>query len=600
MQLDNVFDSERIRSAKRLRFHCYKTAFLTTLLISLLPITLYFNAIAIALIGIYIGSNLRKSADLATPTDSTEGHYMIGQVDPNDVVRYTAFGMGYDFFLWKEKRIALERQHGKVSAPVLRDLEHTLYPDMQPYAIDDSSIVQHVAVLMPTGGGKSVFYKNVLRQYIARGGGLIAIELKGTKDYVGAIVQLCRECNRMDDLRVIALDQPEHSHSYSPVISESTRGLINQLSGVQGQSSEEFFENIGRFGTSACVLCLKLQPGGRKWRVCDLSALLVDLDLLREYVRQINPNESKYHASGRRFLLMFLSFWRLNDEWNYREYKNHMSGIMSSFLGYCHSEYDEILNVYEPDAKIIEAFTEGKIIVFTASTNTDEKGINQMSRLLMGDISLTVGQLENQGFKCPVPTPLLIDEYRGMKDTRQANAWQLFRSVGVPIYLNVQNVEMLDDRKDPSFRNTVLGNSDTLIAGSARDEATQKIICDAAGEFLYKQRTETNSRSGSAGASSASSGLVTQDNSGVGHSDGYRESRESLVTPDDLRELAVGQMLVVSKNGASRVISPLTVTEEPPEWEDMGFVKFRRESSTDRAGIYEQHTRKLEDELLAG
>lgn len=595
--LENVFTSGRKRDAARILFRSFKLGTIGTFFVSALPIAfLYQSMLAIAL-SVYIGTQIRKAKELNTPVDTMKNHDLNGIIDPNDIARYTILGMGYDFQQWKEMRIELQRNHGQIGREELRDLEHNLFPDMRPFCLKDSSQVQHVAVMMPTGGGKSELYKTVLRQTIAKGGGLIAVELKGTIDYVGFIANICKECNRMDDLRVIALDQPEHSHSYSPVFQSTTRGLISQLSSLNGKSGEEFFENVARFGATACVLCLRLQPGGRSFRLSDVAALLGDLDELRALVKQINPHESQYHQSGFQYLLVYLNFWMLEGQWNYREYKKLMLGLMLSFLGYCHSEYDSIINVYEPDVVLREALTEGKIIVFTASTNIDEKGVNQMGRLLMSNLSLVVGDLESQGFKAPVPTPLFLDEYRGMRDPRHINMWQLFRSVNVPIWVNVQNASMLEDPTDASFSTSVIGNSDTLITGRAKDKATRELIADAAGEFIEKLRTETVSMSSSAGASSDASGFVTQDNAGLSQSDGYRENKDTLVSPEDLRELEDGQFIIISREGVYRVIGPMTVTAAIPKWSELNLVRFRKKQ-TNVHGIYENYVNKLKKELL--
>ena len=591
MPLENVFHSDQHRRAERIRYRSIKLSCFVVLLLSQFWMPLLGVILISGGFGLHLARSQHTISKLKARPNTMAQHDINGKIEAFDIARYTVLGMAYDFREWKQERQTIERNTGHVAREALRDLEHQLYPKMRPLCISDSALCQHATVVMPSGGGKSELYKIIQRQLVSRGAGMIGVDLKGTLDYVGAVYRFCEENNRLDDLRVIALDNTEYSHRYSPLASGSARGLIAQLSQLQGKSAQEFFDNVSRFGTTAAVLTLSLQPGAPKFRICDVAALLADLDELLMYVKRIDENESEEHKSGLAFLVAYLRYWQIDEEWNYKEYKDRMLGNMTTLLGYCFGSYDKIVNTYDPDVILRDVLTKGRIVIFTASTNTDEKGVNLMGKMLMNNLSQTIGELEAEGFKAALPCPLMIDEYRGMRDASQTGMWQLFRSVRMPIFVNVQNVSMLADPNDSAFQTSVLGNSDTLIVGRAKDSETRQLIADAAGSFLNKLRQESVGRNEGSGSSSDTSGIITQNNSGLSHSNGYRENEEDLVSTDDLRELEDGQFLTITREGVYRVIGQMTETKPVKDWGDMRLARFSH-AANDEHGIYEQFIKR--------
>lgn len=512
-----------------------------------------------------------------------------GLVDPElpdcDLRRSTYFGQAMPFSEWKANVEEIRNAKGTATADDMRMVLNESYSSMIPFMLTDDLMTRHVALLAATGTGKTELLLGIIQQQIRKGAGLILVEAKSDSDFAGSIYSMMKEANRLDQFKLINFEFPENSHTYNPFFSGGVRATLSTAMKIQANSTEEFWTDIARYTLTAAILTLKLQPGTPAFHIKDIIALLSDFDLLLSYTKKINESESTYHKDGSDWLYSFLRNWydEINQEWNYKNYKNLTQGIISKLSAFAHSEYSRIVNTYAPDVDLKQAILNNEVVVLSMSSLADKDGVELFGKLFISDLARAIGEIQLEKSKPLTMFPAIFDEYPSFMDESQVQLFQLARSANVPIIIAFQGVGFLENIS-PSFVEMVLGNCWHHLYCDIRDAKTREFAVKLAGNVLTQLESTAEGASTGASHSSEESGIVGNQSDGTSASVSTKATREELIQPEDFSTLDQGDGIMVAKSGTYRVRMPLVRNTFP----NVHFSQMRlvRRQPRGRPGIY--------------
>lgn len=393
-----------------------------------------------------------------------------------DFRRSTFMGKAMPWSEWKDRVDSMNNRHGTVTADGIRQSLIEAYPSMIPFMLQDDIMTRHVALLAATGTGKTELLIAVMQQQIKKGAGLILVEAKSDSDLSGALYAMMEEAGRLDEFRLINFEFPEISHTYNPFFSGGVRATISTAMKIQANSTEEFWTDVARYTLTAAILTMKLQPGAPAFHIKDIIACLSDFDLLLGFIDKIRKEDSTAHSDGREWLFSYLRYWRDDekDEWNYKQFKVLLQGLVAKLSAFAHSEYSRIVNTYSPDVDLKEAILNNQVVVLSMSSLADKDGVALFGKLFISDLARAIGEIQLEKSKPLMMCPAIFDEYPSFMDEQQVQLFQLARSANVPIIIAFQGVGFLENIS-PAFVEMVLGNCWTHVYCDIRDAKTREL-----------------------------------------------------------------------------------------------------------------------------
>jgi hypothetical protein len=134
----------------------------------------------------------------------------------------TAFG-----FAPKESAVSLGRGHG--------------FPWRKEW-LTESQLNHHVHIVGASGFGKTVLLSHIVQDRIAKGKGLLFVDLKGDRETIEQFNSFVRDAGRLQDLKVLSLAKHEASTGYY-LLSRSTANQLRDKVMKAFEWSEEFYKN---------------------------------------------------------------------------------------------------------------------------------------------------------------------------------------------------------------------------------------------------------------------------------------------------------------------------------------------------------------------
>lgn len=550
-----------------------------------IPITPLPLVIAIGVATAYFCMGIKREIDALDEPIIWDSKFVETSLPDCTMRRTTFLGQAMPFPEWRGKIESVRSRKGTATAEDIRHALNECYPLMQPFMLTDDQMTRHMAIMAATGTGKTELLLAIIQQQIRRGGGLILVEAKSDSDFAGAIYSMMREAGRLDQFKLINFEFPEQSHTYNPFFSGGVRATLTTAMKIQAKSKEEFWTDVARYTLSAAILTLKLQPGEPAFHIKDILALLSDFDLLLDYTRRINPDESTYHQDGSEWLFSFLRNWWDDQEqkWNYRQFKTLTQGIISKLSAFAHSEYARIVNTYAPDVDLKHSILNNEVVVLSMSSLADKDGVELFGKLFISDLARAIGEIQLQKLKPLALCPALFDEYPSFMDVTHVQLFQLARSANVPIIIAFQGIAFLQ-YVDPAFTEMVLGNCWNHIYCDIRDATTREFCANLAGTIIAKMETSAAGVSSGASHSSENAGVVGNESDSVSTSVSLKAQRETLIQPDDFSTLDEGDAILVGKSGTYRMRMPMVRNTFPQV--HFSQMRLTRRALRPRPGIY--------------
>ncbi|MFA5028918.1 MAG: type IV secretion system DNA-binding domain-containing protein, partial [Candidatus Methylomirabilota bacterium] len=115
-------------------------------------------------------------------------------------------------------RARVDMRKPRTPAPVGDALTLGWSPKTGWIRLSNHCLQYHTLVLGSSGSGKTQLLLSLLAQQIQRGGGCLMIDAKVDKQSLQTVLALCRQADRLEDLRVLWPPNPTISHTWNPLL----------------------------------------------------------------------------------------------------------------------------------------------------------------------------------------------------------------------------------------------------------------------------------------------------------------------------------------------------------------------------------------------
>ncbi len=389
-----------------------------------------------------------------------------------------------------------------------------------PVFLSDQARVRHSHIVGSPGSGKTEATKSLIFEDILRGRGAFIIDAKGDRELYDEVRAYCRLVGREQDLRLLSATHPEESSVWNPCGLGDASQLQSKFLNANVYS-EPFYAKACEFGLiQAFNQLVRSRPRG-----FGLS------DLVRE-LRIIAEKEKSETLEG-----LFYDFGNL------------ASGEWSEVLG-CRPE-----KTRGREFSLLDVVQKNQILFVDLPTEGRSIQSSRLGRLLTQELILISGLRKN----FPVLNrsgvfSVYIDEFDAFATDSFITFLNKGRSSNFMIHIAHQTLS--DLRKvSQEFAGQVMGNCNVHLIFRQDDPDDAELWSRFIGTHQVTKRT-----------------YQTQDGSRTGMSSN-REVQEFLVSPDQIKNLRVGECIVSAKTLRThrivRLPLPPRYAEAAPASEDV-------------------------------
>lgn len=405
--------------------------------------------------------------------------------------------------------------------------------------LDDKTLTQHMAVIGSSGEGKSTFLESMVYQQLRRGGGLCYMDAKLDYSTADNLYALCKHTNRLDDLRIINIDDPSFSHSYNPFLSgdaDETASMIMNLFQDTKDASVQFYRDMYLFGLTTVIAAIK--KSGMAYNILDLSILFSRLEAL-EYLASITPSgEERLNLNN--FINMQV------DKKGNPALLDYFKALGAKLFIYAQGNIGSVFNAYMPEVNLFDSIMKNHIILIMLPTMGKSAIALSMARAILSDIRSAIYHVQSESIKPVIPFLLLMDEFNRYALPELASIlFEQARSAKVVCIPAFQTI--LGDMMD--LYSVVFSNTASKVFFRVGDFGTARQLSDIIGQeiklfdsqsrgtkydpfqpvkFLFKQKTE-----------------------------GKSEKYDYTVRPETLQGLDIGEAVVIVRNQIYKCKMPM-------------------------------------------
>lgn len=469
-------------------------------------------------------------------------------------------GHGVDFQDYRhlsDKALSLRGVNDADSKQLVRD---AIMRKAEPIFLTDDMATRHMFVAGSTGTGKSVMCKSLAFQQIARGGSLVVFDAKGSSEMMADLYQIARIFNREHDLRFFDLNKPRISHSYNPILKGNVRESVATLMKLYGEekAGSEFFRAASKEGLLAGFLILRNLADSAGVTFADLTNLFSSPQQMHDMIEGMPDGHDK------QYVWQFMRSWIIGEgkdvRLNTQRYGEVLSGLRTKCADFAHSEWINLVNVYDPEIELQDCLLNGKIVVISIPAMADAETAKTFGRLFMADLSRAVGVMAANNQKPLVPAMVLLDEYANIADPSQLTLFAQARSQNVSLAVTAQGASFMES-VGQYFNEQALANMWTHLYFNVRDPRTKELAIKGAGTAISRFANDGKSQNFGTSYENYETGLLNTENQGEGVSVGFREMREDMVRPEDF-DLDKGELLMFGAHGAYRMMGPILEFDE--------------------------------------
>jgi hypothetical protein len=219
----------------------------------------------------------------------------------------------------------------------------------------------------------------------------------------------------------------------------------------------------------------------------------------------------------------------------------HLAGLRDRLALLVEGGQGEWLMPYEePDGELdlLRALCEGACAVFSLNSSRYGATAKLLGNMAIQDLKAVCGLREERP-ELARPALVAVDEFSGLAGDQIAGLFQRARSAGISLLMATQ--ELADLRRvDEGFDEQIVGNVEYLLAGRQNNPDSAETVAAIAGtEEVWVHTFQTEDRF------HANQDRPFPRESGVGTK---HRGREFHISPDEVKRLGVGQMVLVEKN----------------------------------------------------
>ncbi len=374
---------------------------------------------------------------------------------------------------------------------------------------------RHSLVVGATGSGKTTTMLAAVTAHVEAGCGVVAIDPKGDQAMVDRLRDLATTTNR--DFRCFSLTG--ESNHWNPLAQGTPSERGDKLIATEEWTEDHYKRFYQRY------LLTVFTAIDARHQTPEL-ATVVDLlhpERLALYARDIQ-NQAAAERIDR--YLVDLTDQERRDLAGLR---NRVALIAESEHGHLLCEVDD-----SPSIDLLSAVCARAIVIFSLNSSRYPEVAKLLGAAVFQDLKNVAGVLETDP-ELRAPCAIVVDEFSAFAQDHVLGLLQRARSAHLSLMLATQ--ELADLRRvDPAFQDQVLGNVETIIAHRQNVPDSAELIAQIAGTrdaWIHTFTTEQG-----AGWRSSSAGLQGT----------KRRGHEFRVAPDTIKQLEVGQAVVIAKN----------------------------------------------------
>lgn len=407
--------------------------------------------------------------------------------------------------------------------------------------LNNQRLQYHTLVLGSSGSGKTQLLLSLLAQQIQRGGGCLMIDAKVDKASLQTVLALCRQADRLEDLRVLWPPNPTVSHTWNPLLRGRLQEILSRVMALWGASAgkgeADFWRGQANTALHAILgAMIRINP---LITFNDLYQALTSANALLWLERTCPPGTEEHSA-----LTSFLA--------NYRNQKGHLDiermkkmvgGAPSYVSAYAWGELGKIMNHTGPSLDLLDALLNGLIVYVALPILAETETATAMARMLIADLKQAVGSLQQREDRPRIPYLVLMDEASAYMNVEGIERlFEQARSAGVGLVAAAQVASgfALASKQQQDF---IFGNCSTKVIMKLGDFPTAETMAKTVGEEIAVFRSTTTARTQSRSAAWVSP-MPDRSNTGQSNSQGIQERYDYVIRPEQLMHQCTGQAVV--------------------------------------------------------
>lgn len=443
-------------------------------------------------------------------------------------------------------------------------------------SISSNLMTRHCLGIAATGGGKSNFLNLVLKQQMMRGGGAIHIDGKASKEAILDFLNLAKQHDRWQDVRIINISDASLSNTYNPLLrgdNDEVTSRIMQL--LDGNKGDPYFRGQAARGMRA--IAGMLTAFKLPYNFGDLNVLMSNESAMR-WILKNGPKETKEYRDFKIFLDQMMENDRRTGAMIINEKKmQHTFGDLASRLhSYYVNEAGKVLNEYNPEVDLYDAVKNNLLIYVVLPMLSKSEIAVDFAKFFVSDLRTAIGQIQNDDYK-PSPTFLvLMDEFSSYAQSSLAPVFEQARSSNICLFPFIQTYSSLKDKDrglSDDFAAKIFGNTWNKISFLLQETESCEVMSNIAGEMLQKNVSESFGESLSFASGDDDASALRAGNRGRSFGKSVSYDYEKIVRPEDFRNLKDGEAIYVGRNSVIRVQVPLV--DLNGEDKSLDFPRFR-------------------------
>lgn len=412
-----------------------------------------------------------------------------------------------------------------------------------------------------SGQGKTEGILSRIAQQMSRGGGLLFVDPKPTKETASAIFNLALSYGREQDFRLLDIYSPEKSHSVNFFLEGSADEATSTISAIFGSGasdneSAEHFKQQLLTAVSNRVGCIK--KIGKAFNAMDLFILLTNPNAIQWLIN--NTPESQERMAITIEFDAYVNEKGNNREFDKRSLKSQVGGGANRLLTYGTGKLGQMMNTYSPQFNMHDAVYNNRLVYVPLPKLDMSEQSDAFARMLLSAVKIEVARAYREG--APLKPFLNIwDEFGSIAVPGTEELVEKMRGANFAGIFSFQTHANLI-KVGEAFAARLIGNCEIRTFMALGDADSRNFASELIGELLKN----FGSKSMGMGTSSANTNLDVELFNRIGKStsegEGSAERYDYAIRPEQLRDLPVGQAYVVpmAASRAFRVQFPMVKT----------------------------------------
>jgi len=416
------------------------------------------------------------------------------------------------------------------------------------FSVSDEQFSTHLSGMATTGAGKTELFFSLAYQNMKKGRGVTVIDCKGDLEFAKKLYTFHKRYNPHNQkFKVINLADPDFSNTYNFLLRGSALEIKDRLVNAV-EWSEQYYKNA-TIDVILTLLQAVIEELDKKITMKDLYLLMTE----KKAVKIIQNMVDNDFISGKLQEI-------IND---FEDTMKDCKGLINQINILCNSELGKIINHYNPEVDLFESYVNQEIVYITIPTNRLKETAKAFGRMLLSDLEATTSYIEEN-----VPRSerrkysITIDEFEAFATGDFVGWINKARSAKYNIQMFYQSEGDLETI-DPAFVKQIIDNTNLKVAGRVNHPETAENFAKQVGTRKTVKETARVNKD-----------LLRQMEGEMGSE---REVEEFIVSPNEIRDLKIGQFVVLGKHpdNFKKIINVDYIPD--PDFEELELVKEEKE-----------------------